>query len=141
MWAHHLFFPSMSLKDGCAQRTDALRGQNQCCGSEIRCLFDPWIGDPGSGMGKKSGSGFRIRDPDLKKQPGSYLRELRNHFLELKYLNSLMRIRDPGWKKFGSEIRDGKNSDPGSGMEKIRIRDSGSGINIPDPQHWSKPNS
>jgi hypothetical protein len=33
---------------------------------------------------------------------------------------------DPGWKKFGSEIegiRDGKNSDLGSG------------INIPDPQH------
>ncbi len=33
----------------------------------------------------------------------------------LKYLNSLMRIRDPGWKKFGS------------------------GINIPDPQHCSIP--
>ncbi len=30
-----------------------------------------------------------------------------------------MRIRDPGWKKSGS------------GMEKF-----GSGINIPDPQHW-----
>jgi hypothetical protein len=33
--------------------------------------------------------------------------------------------------------------DPVSGMEKIRIRDgkksdSGSGINIPDPQHWLK---
>ncbi len=41
-----------------------------------------------------------------------------------------MRIRDPWWK----------NSDPASGMEKIRIRDPGwtklgSGINIPDPQH------
>ncbi len=32
-------------------------------------------------------------------------------FLGLKYLNSLMRIRDPGWKKVGS------------------------GINIPDPPH------
>jgi hypothetical protein len=30
---------------------------------------------------------------------------------------------DPGWKKFGSGIRDGKNSDP-------RSR-----INIPNPQH------
>jgi hypothetical protein len=30
-----------------------------------------------------------------------------------------MRIRDPGWKKFGSGIRDGKKL--------------GSGINIPDP--------
>jgi len=30
----------------------------------------------------------------------------------------------PGTEKFGSRIRDGKNSDPGSG------------INIPDPQDW-----
>ncbi len=35
-------------------------------------------------------------------------------------------------------IRDGKNSDPGSEMEKIRIRASGSGINIPDSQHCLK---
>jgi hypothetical protein len=40
---------------------------------------------------------IRIRD----EQPGSYFLELRNHFLGLKYLNSLMRIRD------------GKYSDPG----------------------------
>jgi hypothetical protein len=33
----------------------------------------------------------------------------------LKYLNSLKRIRDPEWKKFGCGIRDGKNSDSGSG--------------------------
>jgi hypothetical protein len=38
------------------------------------------------------------------------------------------------------QIRDGKKSDPGSGMEKSRIRDPGwkkvgSGINIPDQQH------
>jgi hypothetical protein len=42
-----------------------------------------------------------------------------------------MRVWDPGWKKFGSGIRDGKNSDPG--WEKI-----GSGIeknSDPDPQH------
>jgi hypothetical protein len=37
-----------------------------------------------------------------------------------------MRIQDPGWRQFGSGIRDGKKSDPGPG------------INIPDPQHWSK---
>jgi hypothetical protein len=40
-----------------------------------------------------------------------------------------MRIRDPGWRQFGSGIQDGKNSDPASG------------IIIPDPQHcyneWS----
>jgi hypothetical protein len=37
-----------------------------------------------------------------------------------------MRIRDPGWRQFGSNIRDGKKSDPGSGK------------NIPDPQHCVK---
>jgi hypothetical protein len=37
-----------------------------------------------------------------------------------------MRVRDSGWKKHGFGIEDGKNSDPGSG------------IIIPDPQHyWS----
>ncbi len=64
--------------------------------------------DPGSGM----------NNPD-------YFLELRNHFLlflGLKYL------------KFFDE-------DPGSGMETVRIRDGkksdpGSGINIPDPPHW-----
>jgi hypothetical protein len=35
---------------------------------------------------------------------------------------------DPGWKKFGSRVRDGKKFGPG--MPK-----NGSGINIPDPQH------
>jgi hypothetical protein len=71
-------------------------------GSGIGCLFDPWIRDPGWEK-----VGIRIRD----KQPGSYFFELRNHFFAfwgLKYLNSLMRIRDPG-----------------SGMEKSRIRDPG----------------
>jgi hypothetical protein len=45
----------------------------QCCGSGIRCLFDPWIRD---------------------EQPESYFRELRNHYFGLTYLNYLMRIRD-----------------------------------------------
>jgi hypothetical protein len=49
-------------------------------------------------MGKISGSRIRIRDEQL----GSYFRELRNHFLGLKYINSLMRIGDPGWKNIGS---------------------------------------
>ncbi len=56
-------------------------------------------------MGRKSASG--IRD----EQPGSYFLELRNHFFGLKYLNSLMGIRDPEWRQFGS------------GMEKSWIRD------------------
>ncbi len=65
-------------------------------------------------MGKKSRSGSGIRD----EQPGSYFLELRNHFFGLKYLNSLMRIRDPGWKQFGPGIRDPgwKKVDPGSGL-------------------------
>ena len=64
--------------------------------------FDPWDGKKVS---------IRIRD----EQPGSYFLELRNNFFRffwgLKYLNSLIRIRDgdssdPGWKKVGSGIRD-----------------------------------
>ena len=80
----------------------------QCSRSGILCLLDPWIRDLvpfrpldlGSGMGKKSGSGSGIRD----EQPGSYFQELRNQFFGLEYLNSLMRIQDPGWKKVGSGI-------------------------------------
>jgi hypothetical protein len=83
-------------------------------GSSVADL-DPGLGaflTPGSGIrnGRKSASGSGIRE----EQPGSYFLELRNHFfafLGLKYLNSLMRIRD------------GDSSDPGSGMEKSRIRD------------------
>ncbi len=79
---------------------------NQCCGSGSGAFLTPR-----SGMGKQTGSrsGIRIRDD----QPGSYFRELRNQFVGLKYLNYLMGIRDPRWKKFGS------------GMENIRIRDPG----------------
>ncbi len=39
----------------------------------------------------------------------------------LGYNTSLMRIRDPGWEKFGSGIQNGKNSDPG---ETSRIRNT-----------------
>ncbi len=51
-------------------------------------------------MGKKSGSGSWIR----YEQPGSYFRELRTHFFWPKVLKNF-------------------DADPGSGMEKIRIRD------------------
>jgi hypothetical protein len=80
------------------------KGFFQCSGSGIRCPFDPWIRNPGW---------VKVRIWIRDEQPGSYFRELRNHFLGLKYLNSLMGIQDPGWEKFGS------------------------GINIPDPQHWT----
>jgi hypothetical protein len=70
-----------------------------CCASEsgIRCFFDHWIRDPQDG--KKSG--FEIRDEHSR----SFFRELRNIFWGLKYLNSMMRIRDL--------------FNPGSGMIKI----------------------
>ncbi len=79
-------------------------------GSGIRCLLTP-----GSGMGKKinirAGPGMNILD---------HISEILETILWVKN-TSLMRIRniliwDPGWK----------NSDPGSG------------INIPNPQHWPK---
>ena len=103
--------------------------------------FGIWDPGSGSGIGKKSGSrsGIRIRDRKL----GSYFWELKNHFFWLKYLNSLMHIRDPGSGMEKIQIRDQGSSmkniliqDLGNGMEKIRIRDPGSGINIPDQQNW-----
>jgi hypothetical protein len=43
--------------------------------------------------------------------PDHFSESLENLFFGLIYLNSLLRIRDPGWKKFGSGIR---NKHPGS---------------------------
>jgi hypothetical protein len=54
-----------------------------------------WPLDPGWVKSQDPNPGFRIR----VEQPVSYYLELRNHFFGLKYLNSLMRIRDPGLKK------------------------------------------
>jgi hypothetical protein len=70
---------------------------------------DPRFGaflTPESGIreGRKSGSGFGIRD----EQPGSYFLELTHH-LGVK----ILKFEDPGWKKVGS------------------------GINFPDPPHYS----
>jgi hypothetical protein len=64
--------------------------------------------------------GYGIRD----EQPGSYFLELRNHSFAF----------------FGVKILKFFDEHPGSGMETVRIRDGkksdpGSGINIPDPQH------
>jgi hypothetical protein len=70
--------------------------------------------DPGSGAFLTPGSGIqdeqktRIRIRDDKP---NHISESSETIFELKYLNSLMRI----W--------DGKNLVPGSGMEKIRIKD------------------
>jgi hypothetical protein len=56
-------------------------------------------------MGRKSASGSGIRD----EQPGSYFQELRNHFFDF----------------FGVKILKFFDEDPGSGMETVRIRDTG----------------
>jgi hypothetical protein len=71
----------------------------QCCGSRIRCLFEPWIRDPGWVK-------IRIRIQD-------HISESLETIFWVKTLKFLMWIRDPGWKKSGSEIRNGKNPDPG----------------------------
>jgi hypothetical protein len=51
-------------------------------------------------MGKKSGSGSGMNNPDRISE------SLETIFWGLKCLNLLMQIRDPGWNKFGSGIRD-----------------------------------
>ncbi len=79
-----------------------------------------WLLDLGSGMCRKSASGSGMSNPDHIFQS---LETIFLVFLGLKYLNSLMRIRDPESGMETVRIRDGKKSDPGSG------------INIPDPQH------
>jgi hypothetical protein len=72
---------------------------------------------------------IRIRDPGWVKNQDPDFRDLRNIFFGLKYLNSLMQIRNPGsgMEKFGSE-----NLDPD--WKKL-----GSGIDIPDLQHFLYP--
>jgi hypothetical protein len=86
-------------------------------------------------MGEKSASGSGIWD----EQPGSYFPELRNHFLFFFWVKILQFLYAyPGWRQFGSGIRDGDSSDPGSGMETVRIRDPewkkvGSGIRDKHP--------
>jgi hypothetical protein len=51
-------------------------------------------------MGKKSGSGSGMNNLN-------HISESLEHFFGLKYINSLMRIWDPGWEKFGSGIEAG----------------------------------
>ncbi len=72
-------------------------------------------------MGRKSISGSGIRD----EQPGSCFLEFRNHcfgFFGVKILKFF--DEDPGSGDLGWD-----SSDPG--WKKV-----GSGISIPDPQHW-----
>ncbi len=70
----------MHIAEWCERLRLQCQSRNQCCGSGIQCLFDPWIRDPGW-----------VKNKD--EHPGSYFRELRNNFLGYKYLRFLMRIR------------------------------------------------
>ncbi len=79
------------------------------------CLFDPWIQDLGSGMGKN-------RDPD----PG---RTTLDHISESLETIFLVKFCDAD---LGSEIRDAKIRIPDLGWKNSDLR---SGIKIPDPQH------
>jgi hypothetical protein len=54
-------------------------------------------------MGKKSESGSGPGSG--MNNPVHISESLETIFLGLKYLNSLMRMGDPGWIKFGSDIR------------------------------------
>jgi hypothetical protein len=80
--------------------------------------------DPESGMGKK----IRFPDPRWVKKSGSG-----------SWMNNPDHISESLETIFWVKILKFFDADPGSGMEKIRIRDPeekkfGSGINIPDPQ-------
>jgi hypothetical protein len=71
-------------------------------------LFDPWLRDPGWVKSQDPDPGSRILIRD--EQPESYFRELRNHFFGVKILKF---FDDPGSGIEKIRIRDGKNSDPG----------------------------
>jgi hypothetical protein len=75
--------------------------------------------DPGSGAFLTPGSG--MNNPDHISES-----------LETIFWVKIFKFfdADPGSGMEKIRIRDGKNSDPGSGMEKF-----GSGMNIPDLQH------
>jgi hypothetical protein len=84
-------------------------GKKSRSGSGIRCLFDPWIRDPGwvKNQDPDPGSGSGKNNPDRISE------SLETIVGGLKYLNLLMRIRNSGSSMEKIRIRDGKNSDPG----------------------------
>jgi hypothetical protein len=78
----------------------------------IRCLFDPWIRDPG--WGKKSGSGSGMDNPD-------HISESLETFFWVKIPKFFdANPGPPEREKFGSVM--GKNSDP---VKTSRIRNTG----------------
>ncbi len=92
----------------------------KCCGSGsgIQCLFDPWIRDPEWVKIKN-----RIQDAGWTSR--IILSRALKQFFGLKILKFCDAHPDPGSRIFLTRDPGWKNSDLGSG------------INIPDPQHWS----
>ncbi len=102
-WVSYVFLSqTLSLWNVCR-----LVRKKQCCGSGsgILDLVTFWPLVRGSGMGKKSrsGSGMNILD---------HISESLETFFELKFLNSLMRVRMRIRESFdpGSGVRDGRNT-------------------------------
>ncbi len=101
-----------------------LQNRSLCCGSGIRCLFDPESGmknnqspyfkclwGPGIDSKKWIPPAYSSSVPSPHRlfknsSSGLYFRELRNNYFGVKILKFF--DADPGWKKFGSGIRDGK---------------------------------
>jgi hypothetical protein len=78
----------------------------QCSGSEygIRCLFDPWIQDPGSGMGKKSrsGSGINIPNHISESLETIFVSKIQKFFkADPDPGSEIFLTLDPGWKNSG----------------------------------------
>jgi hypothetical protein len=79
-------------------------------------------------MGKKSGSGSGMNDPDrISESLGTFfwVKILKFFYADPGSGMEKIRIRDPGWKKIWIRDPGRKALDPGSGMEKIWIRDPG----------------
>jgi hypothetical protein len=84
----------------------------ECASAEFGCCPD--------GKHPAHGENFMGRYRNLSRQRKT------NLIIDFSVLR--IRIRDPGWEKFGSGIRDGKKSEPGTGIQDpgSRIREPGS---------------
>jgi hypothetical protein len=81
----------------------------QYCGSGIRCFFDSWIRDPGwvKKHDPDPGFGSGINNPDHiseSLETSFWVKILK--FSDADPVSGNLLARDPGWKKFGSGVRD-----------------------------------
>jgi hypothetical protein len=76
-------------------------------------IRDPgWVKNQDPDLVSGIWDGYKIKIRFSNEHPRSYFRELRNIYADPDLGSGIYLTLDPGWKKFGS------------------------GINIPDPQHW-----